>query len=158
MPLPSNEFRCGAPSSEYATPNSLPPATEIRTPVFIEYPGEGVVCTARPESVISCVTCRAFSGSSTMRWLSTTVPTPGVRVSTSGVDPPTCTSSAMSPSDNTGSMTGVLFTCRTMPVRATVRKPFSAASSRYEPSGRFGSAKAPVSFVPSNGPVRCRTA
>ena len=41
-----------------------------------------------------------------MRWLSTTVPTPGVRVSTSSVDPPTCTSSAMSPSDNTGSMTG----------------------------------------------------
>jgi hypothetical protein len=54
--VPSKLFRWGAPSSEYDTPKSLPPATEMRTPVFIEKPGEVAVCTANPDSVMSCVT------------------------------------------------------------------------------------------------------
>ena len=123
MPVPSKLFRCGAPSSEYDTPYSLPPATEIRTPVFIEKAGELPVCTARPDSIISCVTCRALSGSSTMRSLSTTVPTPVERVSTSGATPVTCTSSAMALTPIVALTTGLAFTCRTMPFCAKVAKP-----------------------------------
>ena len=138
MPVPSKLFRWGAPSSEYDTPYSLPPATEMRTPVFIEKAGEVAVCTARPDRVMSCVTWRAFNGNSTIRSLSTTVPTPVDRVSTSGASPVTCTSSAIALTPMVGFTTGLPFTCSTMPLCAKVANPWSSASSRYGPSGRFG--------------------
>jgi hypothetical protein len=65
-----------------------------------------------------------------MRWLSTTVPTPLVRVSTICAVAVTCTCSATSPSVSTGLTAGLLFTCNTMPVCANVRKPVSVASTR----------------------------
>jgi hypothetical protein len=98
--------------------------------VFIEKAGELAVCTARPDKVMSCVTWRALSGSSTMRSLSTTVPTPVDRVSTSGAEPVTCTSSATALMPITGLTTGLAFTCRTMPFWANVAKPCSIASRR----------------------------
>ena len=44
-------------------------------------------------------------------------------------------------------ITGLLPTCSTMPVCANVRKPASATSRRYGPSGRFGSTYEPDSSV-----------
>ena len=61
-----------------------------------------------------------------------------VRVSTSVEAPVTCTCSARAPTPSMGLITGLLFTCRTMPVWVNVLKPCSVASSRYGPSGRFG--------------------
>ena len=44
-------------------------------------------------------------------------------------------------------MTGLPFTCKTIPVCTNVRKPVSAASNRYGPSARFDNTYDPVSFV-----------
>ena len=79
---------------------------------------------------MSCVTCRALSGSSRIRCDSTTVATPMVRVSTSAAVPVTCTCSDRAPTPSTGLTTGLLFTCSTMPAWVNVLKPCSVASSR----------------------------
>ena len=44
-------------------------------------------------------------------------------------------------------MTGLLFTCNTIPLCTKVRNPGNAASNLYEPIARLGSTYNPVSLV-----------
>ncbi len=82
-----------------------------------------------------------------MRSCSTTSLMPALCVSTSGAAASTVTVSASSPSPSVTLIAGVAPTWRTMPVCAKVRNPASIASSRYGPSGRFGSTYPPPSSV-----------
>ena len=96
------------------------------------------------------MTCRALSGSSTMRWLSTTVLTPDrPRVHERARSTVTCTCFASGADASTGLTTGLLPTCSTMPglrecaeagapPRAgTVRAAGSAANTRPSHSTRW---------------------
>ena len=80
------------------------------------YCGAAPVWTANPDSVIRSVACRPLSGRSRILWVSITVPTPALRVSTEVGLACTWIDSETWPTPSTTRTTGLLPTCNSIPV------------------------------------------
>ena len=98
---------------------------------------------AMPARKMSSVALRPLSGISTTRWLSTTVPTDVLCVSTRFASACTVTCSFTEPTFNAASSVRFASTCNTMPVCTYLVKPAFVTSSMYGPIGRLVRVYAP---------------
>ena len=140
MLVPSNRLLLIAPSSRYCTPKRAPPATEMLTPVTMVAMTEFGTCTAAPENVIRSVTCSrgerqledalSFDDGADAHAARLDLDVRRARLDGDRFGDVADRSA--------GSTTRLALTCSVMPDCTNVWKPWSVASRRYGPTGRFG--------------------
>ena len=117
------------PSNRNDTCRDSVPLVDIRSAPGIVFPDSRstVVSTIPGTSVLSVAASRPFSGSSTMRFESTTSLIVDEVTSTVGDSPATVIVSARLPSSSAKFTVRFWFACSSTPLRCEVRKPVSSA-------------------------------